>query len=362
MIAVSTSDLAQPEHFPRTRYQGSKRRFAAAIVNHLRKLDYETVLDAFGGTGAVAYAFKCAGYAVTYNDILSFNHQFGLALIENNDTTLSLRDADRLGVRRRRVVYDDFIEQTFDGVYFTQQENRWLDQAAKNIANLHGKYERAIAWFAVSQAALAKRPYNLFHRRNLYMRLAKVPRTFGNKASWDRSFRDHVRAFVLEANRAIFSSARQCQAIRRDIRELSSNFDLVYLDPPYINGSGVGVNYRDFYHFLEGLVEYDAWPARVDYTSAHRTLRRQPHDWSNPAIAPKRFQECLEHFSKCQLAVSYRSDGIPSIAELARMIRRVKGRVKIIDLAARQYALSTRTRTREVLLIGTREMNGPRSR
>ncbi|MFQ5413411.1 MAG: hypothetical protein ACE5E6_03035, partial [Phycisphaerae bacterium] len=39
--------------FPRTRYQGSKRKLAAAIVARLSDLAYRTVLDAFGGTGAV---------------------------------------------------------------------------------------------------------------------------------------------------------------------------------------------------------------------------------------------------------------------------------------------------------------------
>ena len=50
--------------------------------------------------------------------------------------------------------------------------------------------------------------------------------------------------------------------------------------------------------------------------------------------------------------ISYRSDGIPSIDELAEMLREVKSGVRIVELHPYQYALSTRRKTREVLLIG----------
>ena len=70
-----------PTRFPTTRYQGSKRKLADSILCALRDLEFTTVLDAFGGTGAVAHAFKRAGKVVTYNDLLAFNHQIGLALI-----------------------------------------------------------------------------------------------------------------------------------------------------------------------------------------------------------------------------------------------------------------------------------------
>jgi len=35
-----------------------------------------------------------------------------------------------------------------------------------------------------------------------------------------------------------------------------NNYDLIYLDPPYLNSKGVGVDYSDFYNFLEGLCDY----------------------------------------------------------------------------------------------------------
>lgn len=339
--------------FPPTRYQGSKRKLAAAIIAQLGHLDFTTVLDAFGGTGAVAYALKCAGKRVTYNDYLASNHQIGLALIENDKVCLGDAEVEGIGEKQVGCDYGEFIAQTFEGIYFTDEENRWLDVAVANIRRIPDQYKRAIAWFALYQSAMAKRPYNLFHRKNLYMRTADVTRSFGNKVSWDRSFCDHFRAFAALANDALVDSGGMCRATCGDAVAVEPGYDLVYIDTPYINRSGVGVDYRDFYHFLEGMVVYDDWPEMVDFTSKHRRLIRKHDPWSDPRSSGEMFRRLFARFGENILVVSYRSDGIPSVSELADMLRAVKRHVHVIDGPTYQYALSTNRQSKETLLIGT---------
>lgn len=341
-----------PPRFPRTRYQGSKRKLATVIVDRLGGLDFTTVLDAFGGTGAVAYALKAAGKAVTYNDILAFNHQIGLALVENDSVRLTDGEITQVSVHRRDATYGGFIERTFEGIYFTPAENRWLDVAVANIRRFQCRFKRALAWFALFQAAMAKRPYNLFHRRNLYMRTAGVERSFGNKATWDRSFAEHFAIFAAEANDAVIDGGRTCRAICGDALEIEPDYDLVYVDPPYINSRGIGVDYRSFYHFLEGMVHYDDWPGMIDRKSKHGRLIPHKDPWSDRATSPGMFRRLFERFRESILVVSYRSDGVPTIADLATMLRAAKGDVRIIDGGKYQYALSVNRRTRDVLLIG----------
>lgn len=337
--------------FPRTRYQGSKRKLASAILNELRGLEFTSVLDAFGGSGAMAFELKRTGKQVTYNDILSFNHQIGLALIENNTVRLDDDETESIGLRQTGVAYDDFIERTFEDIYFTTEENRWLDVAVQNIRRMACAYKRSIAWFALFQSALAKRPYNLFHRKNLYMRLAKVKRGFGNKASWDRSFDAHFKVFAAEANRAVFDSGQECRAICRDALEIEPAYDLVYIDTPYVNHAGVGVDYRDFYHFLEGMVGYDSWTAQIDRKSKHRRLIRRDDPWSNPSATLNMYRTLFNRFRNSILVVSYRSDGVPTIDELHGLLRDLKSHVRICESVRYQYALSKNRRSHEVLLI-----------
>jgi len=338
--------------FPATRYQGSKRKLAATIVEQLGDLEFTTVLDAFGGTGAVAYALKQIGKHVTYNDILAFNHQIGLALIENDSVRLSDEEIETVGVRQNGITYCDFIERTFAGIYFTDEENRWLDIAVGNIRQVENHYQRALAWFALFQSAMAKRPYNLFHRSNLYMRTADVTRSFGNKVTWDRSFEEHFRRFAHEANAAVIDGGGVCRAICGDALKVEPAFDLVYIDTPYINRAGIGVDYQQFYHFLEGLVRYEEWPALIDDRCKHRPLARVNQPWSDPRLCGEMFRKLFARYRNSILIVSYRSDGIPSIDELAKVLRLVKRRIRVIDGPLYQYALSTNPRSREVLLIG----------
>ena len=349
---MDPTGLTPLERFPPTRYQGSKRKLAGAILAQLEGLEYTTVLDAFGGTGAMSYAFKLAGKNVTYNDSLAFNHQIGLALCENDTVLLDRSVVDGIGVRQEGVEYGSLIEDTFHGIYFTDDENRWLDVAVGNIGRTACRYQRAIAWFSLFQAAMAKRPYNLFHRANLYMRTADVARSFGNKVSWDRSFGDHFRRFAAQANAAIVDSAGRCRAVRGCALDIEpGGFDLVYIDTPYINRAGIGVDYRHFYHFLEGMIRYRHWEEMIDHGSKHRRLTLRDDPWSDRRSCRDMFRRLFERFRDSILVVSYRSDGVPSIGELVEMLRRVKRSVRVVDGDRYQYALSTNRRSREVLIV-----------
>jgi adenine-specific DNA methylase len=47
------------------------------IWENTQHLEFTTVLDVFGGTGAVSHLFKRVGKQVTYSDALAFNHEIG---------------------------------------------------------------------------------------------------------------------------------------------------------------------------------------------------------------------------------------------------------------------------------------------
>jgi adenine-specific DNA methylase len=336
---------------PTTRYQGSKAKLVPWIWDALKDLSFDTALDAFGGTGSVAYHLKTRGKAVTYNDLLAYNANSARVFIEDHAAELALETAAALQDEAPGMGYGTFIASTFEDIYFLPEENRWLDVVIQNIAALGDERERALARHALGQACIIKRPYNLFHRKNLYMRTADVSRSFGNKASWDRPFQDHFLDFVREANRATFDSGRGCRVVQGDARAVTGTFDLVYLDPPYLNARGTGVDYLQFYHFLEGLLNYSAWPGRVDLARKHRPFRKQPNDWNDPRRILRGFQELFDRFRHSMLAVSYRDDGIPSEQELLAAVRSVKKSARVIHFGEYQYALSRNSRSRELLIL-----------
>ena len=123
--------------FPSTRYQGSKGKLIEWIWGQIADLDFETCLDAFGGTGSVAYRLKQAGKSVTYNDVLKFNYHIGEALIANSTVRLSLQDVQTLLYRHSHTQYSTFIQDNFHDIYFTDTENAWLDQTIATVSYTH---------------------------------------------------------------------------------------------------------------------------------------------------------------------------------------------------------------------------------
>jgi adenine-specific DNA methylase len=101
--------------FPSTRYQGSKRKIAEWIWEHTSKVEFDSLLDAFGGTGAIAHKAKQFNKRVIYNDLLRFNHQIGLAIIENNEKTLSNEEIEFLLRSHDESDYPDFVRNGFGG-------------------------------------------------------------------------------------------------------------------------------------------------------------------------------------------------------------------------------------------------------
>ncbi len=341
----------QRSKFPKTRYQGSKYKLTNWIWDKISDISFESSLDAFGGTGTIAYRLKQENKQVTYNDALKFNYWIGQALIENSETYLDDCDVEWI-LQSHDQSYPTFIANTFPDIYFLDEENVWIDRVITNIHLLGNKYKKALAFFALAQSCIVKRPYNLFHRKNLYVRTADVERSFGNKTSWDRPFESWFRHFIAEANAAVFSSGKTCRATNLDVYHIDGMYDLVYFDPPYISGKGVSVDFRDFYHFLEGLANYDVWPEMIDMTSKHRRLIRIPNDWIDKQRIYRAFEKVFERHADSILVVSYRSDGIPSESELIRLLARFKSDVRIERFRNYQYALSKNKTSNEILLIG----------
>ena len=349
-LTQPTLPLFDAPVFPSTRYQGSKLKLVNWIWDNIKELKFDTALDAFGGTGCVSHMLKSKGKQVTYNDILKFNYYIGLALIENDKTRLSDEEVDWLLARHDDIEYPTFIQDTFQGIYFTDEENRWLDMVVTNIRRLEDKYKQAIAFFALFQACIIKRPFNLFHRKNLYLRLSDVERSFGNKTTWDTPFEVWFRRFVAEANSAIFSNGRANRALNCDAFEIPGQYDLVYIDTPYISADGTPTDYLDYYHFLEGLADYDNWKDRIDYQSKHRKMKKDRSVWTDKHRIHKAFDRLFQKFQDSILVVSYRKRGIPSVDAMLDLLRKYKGNV--VDLNGRdyQYVLSKRDAT-ELLFI-----------
>lgn len=355
MLQASLFDEAPSAmaEFPRTRYQGSKAKIADWIIGCTHHLKMDTVLDAFGGTGVVGYSFKKQGKNVVYNDVMTFNSIIGKALIENQMEILPDEVINRL-LSAETQEHGTLIQDLYHDIFFTDEENQWLDQMVYKIGNMENEYQQAIAWFALLQSCIIKRPYNLFHRANLYVRMSNVKRSFGNKTTWDGDFRYYFRKFAQEANAAIFDSGKRALSLNQDALTIvpeTYGIDAVYIDTPYISSKGVGTDYFDFYGFLEGMVHYDTWRENILPKYKHKPIKgKGDKTWTSKEEIYQSFDKLFRHFQQQTLIVSYRSDGIPSVEELLSLLKKYKSDVSSIYGKNYQYVLSPK-QTKEILII-----------
>jgi len=338
--------------FPTTRYQGSKRQLLPWIGTKMSGIEFDTVLDVFGGTGAVSYLMKTMGKRVSFNDYLKSNSISAKALIRNNRINLYPDELEILFTSDRE---GGVVTRVFNGLYFTDEENMVIDTLMRNIHSKELKFSgtrRYLALYALFQALMMKRPFNLFHRANLYIREADIERSFGNKTTWDRPILELMERNLTEANNAIFYNNEKHTVLNKDALKLENGFDLIYLDPPYYTTNYKYVNYRDYYHFLEGLCDYDNWEKRIDYSRRSLPLKKRKSSFKKQTFVQD-LEDLLSIHRESIIVLSYKSPGYPSIKELRKIIAQTHKR-PTVRTKEHSYSLNKNNgHYRENLIIAT---------
>lgn len=304
--------------FPATKFMGSKQKILPFIIQQLDGIRYESVLDAFSGSGCVAYTFKRLGAQVHANDFLSFAYHTARATVENNAKRLEEEDVRRLLKPNKNA--GSFIQNTFKSLYFTDEENRFLDNLWANINELKDPLKRSLALAAACRAAMKKRPRGIF--------------TFTGNKGWDGrrdlklTMKDQFLSAVAQFNNAVWSNGKENKAMCGDVFDIDpQGYDLVYIDTPYISPYS-DCDYTRRYHFVEGYCSYWKNHEIIERTKT-RKIRSYPTAFAKRSDAIGAFSRLFRHFRKSILVVSYSSNGIPSESEMIQLLRENKKMVQV---------------------------------
>jgi len=304
--------------FPKTRYYGSKRRLLNWIYHAIKDLSFNTVLDGFGGTASVSLLFRSMGKQVYYHDALLCNTISAEALLADEFPFSNINDAYQF-IESIRPEYG-FIAKTFPNMYYTDDENEWLDGAAKAIQAIDNPLQRSAYFYCLFQACLKKRPFNLFHRANLNLRLNKeVNRSFGNLVTWERSFPTLMNESIND-----LTNIKKCKTTSiilesGDIARLDPGYDLVYFDPPYVRKTKTGDDYLRRYHFLEGLSIYEQWETSINRESSNKTFQPIDHltKWQSKRVFRELLYDAIEKHKKSIVVLSYISNAYPEEKDIS---------------------------------------------
>jgi len=333
-------------NFPKMRYMGSKFRLLPWIHNVLECIEFDTVLDAFSGSGCVGYLLKSMGKEVHSADFLNFPTVIATALIENS--TVAIDDEDLTTLLSYDPQQRRFIEKTFEGIFYTIDDLRFLDRASWNIRKLRDKYKQSIAMAAMIRACAKRQPRGVFTvagdpekykdgRRDLRMTIKE-------------HFLEHIQAY----NDAVFDNGRSNHVQRSDVFSATRNVDLVYLDPPYVPRSDDNC-YMKRYHFLEGLSCYWENVEIMEETRVKKIAKPfTPFSYRKSAV--EAFDRMFSYFSDSVIVLSYSSNGFPDLGELTSIMGRYKNDVEVHDREHRYHfgthAAAARNQVKEYLVVG----------
>lgn len=341
---------------PATRYYGSKRKLVEKIWDALQEqqVQFNSVLDLFGGTGIVSYYMLGKGKRVYYNDILSFNCIIAKALMQSPKGVLTEEEVLSLLWPVDGVVYRHIISKYFKDIYFLDKENEQIDIIVQNIQRLTPE-KQASAYYILFQSCMIKRPFNIFHRKNLNLRTNYEEAKFGNKVTWEKTFEQLFVMFAKELQEFQFEELLKCEISNKSALNCNIQADLVYIDTPYFTQrAGNSITYHNRYHFLEGLLHYEDIPMLIDNNKNNKELvvGKNMEFESRPQYLHD-LSTLLDKHRSSTIALSYTTNGYPTINELEDLLRRYKPKTHVCYLGKHSFALNKNNNERqEVLIIG----------
>lgn len=299
---------------------GSKRLLLPTILTEVKRLKPNRVLDAFSGSACVSYGLKTLGVEVHANDFLRFASTIAKATVKNNDTFLTEADLKHLLHKNRNA--DDFIQRTFGELYFSEEDNRFLDNLWANVEQLRSPLKKSLAIAAACRAAMKKRPRGIF--------------TFTGMKGWDGrkdlqlTMREQFLLAVNAFNYAVFSNKKKNEAFQDDAFDLDpTGYDLVYIDTPYVSPFS-DCDYTRRYHFVEGFSSY--WrDTEILPSTATKKIRSYKTAFASKKTVVDSFHRLFNHFKNSTLVVSYSSNAVPSKKEMIEILSYYKESVQVIE-------------------------------
>lgn len=336
----------QIQKYPPTRFMGSKQSILPNILEATQRFDFQDVIDLFSGSGVVSYMFKAMGKQVYSNDFMKMNSIFSTALIENNSITLTDPEVEEL--LHYPYQTDGFIAKTFNGLYFSDEENHLLDRVRFGIKAIGDKYKQSIAMMALIRAAIKKRPRGIFaytgDRYNDGRRDLKI------------SLEDHFREAVKAINEAVFNNGKNNLSLCDDAMKLSLKAQVIYMDPPYFSPYSDN-DYVRRYHFVEGLA-CDWNGLDIQNHTKTKKFKSYPSPFSSRKGAIDAFDKLLKRFRSSIIIISYSSNSLPTQEEMLSLLYRYKRRVEVISIDYRYSFANHRQRktdnnkVKEFLFLG----------
>lgn len=309
------------------RYLGSKTKLINFIDNIIEneKIEFESFVDLFAGTGTVAYHFYDRSKVVV-NDILDSNYQiyrafFGKEEIEEEKLREKLIDYNNLDIKDYG---ENYFSKNFSNTYFDANN-------AKKIGIIRDDIEKLFEKKIITER---EKSYLI---TSLIYALDRIANTVGHYDAFRKIEIPDKKLFLLPLD--IKNSKYSAEIYKNDANDLVKRIsaDVVYIDPPYNSRQ-----YSDSYHLLENI---STWKKEKVFGVAKKIDRSNIKSKYNLKSAGITFCELIDNIDAKYILVSYndmgtsgdeRSQSRISDHEILSALKR-KGEVKIFETGFKQF-------------------------
>jgi len=248
------------------------------------------------------------------------NSTIANAIITNSKIKLSKKDIAILLANSSG--HDEFVSKTFKGIYYTDEENAFIDMVRGNIGNLKGSIKQDLAMSALIRACVKKRPRGIFTYTGF--------RYNDGRKDLKMSFEEQLLAAIELLNGAVFDNGLSHKTHNKDSMSISTKADLVYIDPPYYNPVSDN-EYVRRYHFVEGLSR--GWKdVEMQWETKTKKFKNYPTPFSTRNGVYAAFDKLFEKHKDSILVISYSSNSFPTKDEMVKLLSKYKQEVEVVAI------------------------------
>ena len=334
---------------------GSKHRLLPWLAEILGELEFDTALDAFSGSGCVAYLLKTMGKRGARERLPALRARPRPARRSRTRTRHASTRRRPRGGRAPAPGALTFIEETFRGIFFADEDNRFLDRVWSNLAA--AARSRAAApsrWRRCIRACLKRQPRGVFT-------VAGLGRYDDGRRDLRLSLEEHFLESVAVFDDLVFDNGREHRVTCGDVFALdgpdatstSSTSTRPTCRAPTTTATSSATTSSRACLLLAGPAEFCATrPRAQDRQAPHAVLlpaRRRIAAFSRSSSASQR----------STIVLSYSSNGYPDL-DVARRACCAGTRRKVdVHERAHRYHFGThggvapqRAAVREYLIVG----------
>lgn len=320
------------------RYIGGKANLVDIIIDEIRNLHAESVIDVFAGSGAVSSQLDTSGFKVISNDILHFSYIINRAslTLSHEPDYIGLSGINPINYLNLLTIEDTpyLLDDCFVWKHYSYHDGceRMCFQE-KNALRIDLIRKTIESWWSSGQINDDEYTYLLSRLILSVPFVSNIAGVYGAYLKhWDaRSFKD----LNLSNADSWAKNAKMNKAFNLDYRKLLSSVqaDVLYADPPY--------NARQYlpnYHILETISRYD-YPEIKGITGMRTYEDCEKSDFCSIAHVRKAFEELIRLARVNHIIISYNNEGLMPTAELVELCKdyAVSGTFRLLEIPYRRY-------------------------